>query len=1095
MEDDNTTEQSSVEEALRLHATRLEALLHLSQMDDAPPQEITDFALEEAIKLTRSQIGYLAFANDDESVLTTHSPARSALEGCGIVDGQTEYPLETAGLWGEALRQRRPIITNDYAAPNPLKRGLPEGHIALQRHLNVPVFDGERIVAIAGVGNKNSDYDETDVLQLTLLLQGMWQLLKRKETTQALERSGALYRALFEQANDAIFLESEEEVILDANQHASELTGYSRQELVTMKTSDLQPSELRDRPVATSGRFETELLRRDGTRIPVDITLAPIEGDDRRRYLSIVRDISERVRAENRLRESQRTLATLMSNLPGMAYRCRNDRDWTMEFVSEGCKALTGYEPAALLHNQSLSFASLVHPEDQEALWESVQAGLRARQPFTMVYRITTAEGQPKWVWEAGQGVYSSQGELLALEGFITDITESRLATDALRQSEERFRSLFEDSPIALFEQDFSVVRSRLRALRDLDVSDFRSYFAQHPEEVARCVGMITVHDVNRAAITLYGASSKADLMGSLGQIMTEDAYPHFAAHLSAIAQGEGAYNGESINRRLDGTRIHINVRWSIAPGHEETWSRVFVSIIDTTERVLAEQARQESQQLVQRTISSLPDAVFILNQNVEVIECNPAATEIFGYPREEMLGFIGSLLHVNDEEHERFKRLIYQATDEGRILDGVQFPMRRQDGTVFPAERSVIPLDDGAGRTIGWVSIVRDLTERKRLEQELLKIEKLESVGVLAGGIAHDFNNLLTGILGNIALAKLYVPPAGEILEILSEAESASLRAKDLTHQLLTFSTGGAPIKKVSSISTLLVDTTVFALRGSNVRSQFVIAEDLWPVEVDENQFSQVIHNLVINADQAMPDGGILEVHVSNAWVTAGEGLPLPAGRYVQISVRDHGIGMPADLFTRIFDPYFTTKQKGSGLGLATAYSIVKAHAGHITVESEVGKGSVFYIFMPASDVEMQEADEEQAPAGTAQTGKILIMDDEEVVRKTAGGILRRLGYEVETAADGEQAVELYRAALVTGHPFDGVIMDLTIPGGMGGRVTIARLQRIDPTVRAVVSSGYSNDPIMGDFRAHGFVGVVVKPYSVEELQEAVQRMLMEET
>ena len=386
------------------------------------------------------------------------------------------------------------------------------------------------------------------------------------------------------------------------------------------------------------------------------------------------------------------------------------------------------------------------------------------------------------------------------------------------------------------------------------------------------------------------------------------------------------------------------------------------------------------------------------------------------------------------------------------------------------------------------------EIAERKRAEAELLKAQKLESVGILAGGIAHDFNNILTAILGNISLAKMFANPEDRSFARLAEAEKASLRAKDLTQQLLTFSRGGKPIVKTASVARLLKDSTIFALSGSNILCEFSIPEGLWPVEMDEGQINQVINNVVINAVQAMPEGGTIKVRAEN--VTLGidrrkQGLPLQGEKYVKVSIQDQGIGIPEESLQKIFDPYYTGKKKGSGLGLAISYSIIKKHLGYITVESELGVGTTFHIFLPASEKEvLTEKRTGEIPLAGKQ--RILIMDDEEMVRNVAGTMLEHIGYEAGLAKDGTEAIELYKQAKEAHVPFAVVILDLTIPGGMGGKEAIKKLIELDPKAKVIVSSGYSTDPVMSQFREYGFKGVVTKPYKIEELRDALHKVMM---
>jgi CheY-like chemotaxis protein len=328
------------------------------------------------------------------------------------------------------------------------------------------------------------------------------------------------------------------------------------------------------------------------------------------------------------------------------------------------------------------------------------------------------------------------------------------------------------------------------------------------------------------------------------------------------------------------------------------------------------------------------------------------------------------------------------------------------------------------------------------------------------------------------------------KLLLRLAEAEKAAMRARDLTQQLLAFSKGGAPVKKITSVKELLSEWVVFALRGSNVKCEFRIPDDLWDAEIDEGQVSQVFHNLAINADQAMPEGGRIYVSGENRVETGGSGSHLVAGNYVKISIRDEGIGVAPEHLQRIFEPYFTTKAAGSGLGLATSYTTIKRHGGHIAVTSEVGVGTIFHVFLPASE-------SRAAPkplfsnAPKVGQGKILLMDDESIIRDLGTEMLTRLGYQVATTKDGLEAITLYRKSQDLGDPFDAVIMDLTIPGGMGGKEAIKELLDLDPGIKAVVSSGYCNDPIMGEFKKHGFAGVLAKPYSAKEMSEVLHTII----
>ncbi|MBI5571639.1 MAG: response regulator [Desulfomonile tiedjei] len=390
----------------------------------------------------------------------------------------------------------------------------------------------------------------------------------------------------------------------------------------------------------------------------------------------------------------------------------------------------------------------------------------------------------------------------------------------------------------------------------------------------------------------------------------------------------------------------------------------------------------------------------------------------------------------------------------------------------------------------LGFWWLKKDVSDKKRTEEELLKTQKLESLGILAGGIAHDFNNLLTAILGNISLGEGYSQLSEKSVERFEAASRAASRAQDLTYQLLTFSKGGAPIKKTAPISHLLRDCATFVLRGSNVRCEFIIPDELWPVQIDEGQISQVVNNLVINAAQAMADGGTITVQAENVTVEKDPSRTLRKGKYVKVSITDRGVGILNEHMRKIFDPYFTTKEKGSGLGLAVSYSIIKRHGGVIKVSSRVDVGSTFDFFLPAneSDIPAEETKEVRVFRGK---GRILVMDDDEMILDVASELLTTLGYQVEAARDGAEAIRLYAEAMKAGNRFDAVIMDLTVPGGMSGKDAIAVLLKMDPLVKAIVSSGYSNSPVMSDHAAYGFRAVLTKPYDAQQMSQRLEELL----
>lgn len=510
-------------------------------------------------------------------------------------------------------------------------------------------------------------------------------------------------------------------------------------------------------------------------------------------------------------------------------------------------------------------------------------------------------------------------------------------------------------------------------------------------------------------------------------------------------------------------------------------------------ERKRYEEDLAAEQELLAVTLRSIREGCITADNRGRIITLNPMAEELLGWTQPEAADRpLSEVLHL-------VTRRKKQPINPDCVLEDPELfsqPMllTSRDGTERLIEASAAPIRNRDERKLGVVIVLRDVTEKIRIEDERHRAEKLESLGVAAGGIAHDFNNLLTAIIGNLSLALMEAPSTTR--ERIEASKKASLRAQDLAQQLLTFAKGGAPVKRTASMRQLVLDTVRFSLSGGNIRSEFSVAEDLWYADVDEGQISQVITNLTVNAVQAMANGGSLYVSGENLLVEPDSPATRPPnalkpGRYVRIKVRDEGCGMPEEILKKIFDPYFTTKPTGSGLGLATSYSIIRNHGGIIRVESQPGVGTTFIIDLPASDAVIAQEEAPAAPKPLPKKGKILVLDDEEVICELVASALAPAGFTVTSTYQAEETIRLYREALEAGEPFDLVIMDLTIPGGMGGKEAIQKLREIDPNVKGIVSSGYGMDPIMNRYTDYGFSGVIAKPYDIVQLERVVSEAI----
>ncbi len=644
--------------------------------------------------------------------------------------------------------------------------------------------------------------------------------------------------------------------------------------------------------------------------------------------------------------------------------------------------------------------------------------------------------------------------------GVVRDITRREKAEQALRESEEKFRAMTDHTTAAIF-----IYREKF-IFANPATQEISGYT---PEEFCQLQFWDVVHPDHRELVKQRG----------MARIKGENIPDHYNFKIIA-KNGEAKWIDFSAQRIL----------------YEGEWSSLGTAV-DITDKIESQDALRQEKERLRITLQSIGDAVIATDNNGHVILMNPVASQLCGWAEQEAVGQPVSKVFsiVHELTREPINNPVETVMVSGKTVTlSNHTVLLSRDGSEHIIADSGAPIRNKTGAIIGVVLVFRDETEKKQVEEELFKTRKLESIGLLAGGIAHDFNNLLTAIMGNLDMAMIK-SESTEGSGNLQEAKNAAIRAKDLARQLLTFSKGGAPIRKRMDIANLLEDTTNFILAGGRVSPRFFIAAGLYALNADEGQISQVIQNIVLNAKQAMPEGGLIDIAAENTELT---GHPtMPDGPYVRIFVRDYGLGIPSKYLSKVFDPYFTTKAQGNGLGLSTAYSIVKRHEGYIDVSSKPGAGTTFTILLPAL---ISNSDEERSGQTTTEAGsisttvtplKILIMDDEDAILEILGEMLSFLGHRVLETLDGKQAIEQFRKSMDQGEPFDLVILDLTVPGGLSGKETIVELRKMMPEVKAIVSSGYANDPVMAQYREHGFQGVVNKPFQMKELSDTIKQVM----
>jgi PAS domain S-box-containing protein len=508
--------------------------------------------------------------------------------------------------------------------------------------------------------------------------------------------------------------------------------------------------------------------------------------------------------------------------------------------------------------------------------------------------------------------------------------------------------------------------------------------------------------------------------------------------------------------------------------------------------RKIAEEAMRESEEHLRAINSAAANAIIVIDNNKNVLHWNPAAEKLFQYTPEEVMDKPITAIIAPPKHQSTFTKISKKFNIPDKDSAGaktIELFGYKKDGTEFPVEVSFSAFKSrDQWHTVG---IIRDISARKKMEKEILRAQKFESLGVLASGIAHDFNNLLTAIIGNINLVYQHTDPTDENYELLQGADKAAMRAKALSQQLLIFSKGGNPVRKTTSIAPLIKDSAEFALHGSTILCSMDIPENLWLVDIDAGQMSQVLQDLIINSKEAISGSGTIDISCRNVKGVEISAFPGPiSGNFIQIQIRDTGCGINKKDVPKIFDPYFTTKDNGSGLGLSIVYSILQKHDGHIAVQSEPGIGTTFTLYLPASlDQHLKIDDKGEISPG--RHCQIMVVDGEEMLLNIAKRMLIHLGHDCICVKNSMEAIDIYKHLWKTGTPVDGVIIDLTIPGGMGGKETAGAIYDINPEARIIVSSGYANDPVMIDFDEYGFCAAIAKPFDMAELKKTIQSVM----
>jgi len=885
-------------------------------------------------------------------------------------------------------------------------------------------------------------------------------VLRLTQANRLIAASEERFQAIYDNMLEAVLiLDPATGRVVDVNRTTCELFSYSRPEALALTLLEIcsddgsVPESEPMARLALAAKGIPQLLdfivrKKTATLFWADISMQKAEINGEELVIALVRDISERKKIEEEVTFFKKLVETSRDPVYVLSPR----QGWRMVYANQAACVHFGMTLEELLRKRIPDWDPDFDMASLDLAWQQMKNGQPMR--FETPHRVASGKIVPV---EVTANYLVHRGEELSF-GYFYDISERKRAEDELRASEGHLRTLVQTLPDLVWLKDLEGV-----------------YLS-----------------CNQMFERFFGAK-EADIIGKTDYDFVEkELADFFVKHdREAMAAGKPSTNEEWITFADDGRRALLETIKT--PMYDDRGELIGVLGIgrDITERNRTEDELRASEARYRGLVELFPEAIYI-HTGGKLVFANSHGARLLGIEQPEDLYGREALDFVHPDYRNFVTNRIKNAFEQDGFNPPVEEVFLRADGAPVQVEVSSVAFTYHGEKALQIVA--RDISERKKRQEELVKAQKLESLGVLAGGIAHDFNNLLTGIMGNLSLMREELPADHPLQERLSRCEKAINQTTGLTCQLLTFSRGGEPVKKLFDLRPVLRDTISFALRGSNVALELAMADDLWSLEADEGQLCQVFNNLIINAGQAMPNGGTVRVEAANCRISPAEVPPLAPGVYLVISVIDQGTGISPEYLDKIFDPYFTTKESGSGLGLTALYSIVRKHQGQVLVSSRIGAGAVFRIYLPASPEKegVLPAPEGEAPLTVPLAGAfILVMDDEPPIRELSEEMLRLIGCRVESCSGGEELVELYRQKILEGCRPDVVIMDLTIPGKMGGLEAAQQILEIDREARLIVSSGYSNDPVMANYQAYGFAGFLIKPYRIDDLSQVLNRVL----